>query len=95
MAIQQTKVTQLRTAKQKDRAQHRKLAEPILETTFLWTSSEMRKINPGKHHYIKLLKEHQLTVELGDALCFFSASPLSFYDTLALASQFIFLFVFL
>ena len=47
MAIQQTKVTQLRTAKQKNRAQHRKLAEPILETTFLWTSSEMRKINPG------------------------------------------------
>lgn len=47
MTIQHTKVSQLRTAKQKDSAQHRKLAEPMLETTFLWTSSEMRKINPG------------------------------------------------
>ena len=47
MTIQHTKVSQLRTAKQKDSAQHRKLAEPMLETIFLWTSSEMRKINPG------------------------------------------------
>lgn len=47
LTIQHTKVSQLRTAKQKDSAQHRKLAEPMLETTFLWTSSEMRKINPG------------------------------------------------
>lgn len=47
MTIQQTKVSQLRTAKQKDRAQHRKLAEPMLETTLFWTSSEIRKINPG------------------------------------------------
>ena len=47
MTIQQTKVSQLRTAKQKDRAQYRKLAEPMLETTFLWTSSETRKINHG------------------------------------------------